>query len=163
MRSEEIYGTMGISSETSDKLHVMFWDFDTRNPVNLLQIRSNVRDVINRFKLSDVYFFDTRNGIHALCLDKVDLDEACSIYRQLPYADKDHIRIGYENNKYWILRLGADIKYKELVKGNGYRQKSNAHRHFFSMFYNMGIERDILFDDNWKVFLEGWDYEKKRQ
>jgi hypothetical protein len=159
MEMEDLCNIRGISSQCKDDRHVLFWDFDHISMRNYNKLIDDIKETQELYHLSDVYFFETLHGYHGICLDKYSLDDAYRIYCNLNFADKKHRKWGYSKWKHWVLRVSIDkdIKFLYPIRSR-YNQKlkSNAHRVFFNLAYNMDIKHDLFFDQTESVFLEWW-------
>ena len=154
---------MGISSKCLDGNHILMMDFDiprggTRAKLSV-QILSQICAVVDFYKLPDFYMFKTKHGFHVVCFAKLPLRFILSLYGGFnPLADGAHIRIGGDTCKRFILRVGDEIEPEIFYTGSndGNYETSNAHREFFSNFYDMKI-RSQNPDESRIVVFELWE------
>jgi len=138
---------IGFSSVCEDGKHILLWDFDIKNIGYFYKIKDILLDIQKGFKLSTIYVIRSRNGFHAICLDKCDKREAFHIKSMTRFNDNRHNLIGSKRDS-WVLRIGEDKRIIEILKAKSTWQKSNAHREFLNKFYGL----NILDNDNYDRF-----------
>jgi len=161
----KLFMKSGVCSLCNDGQHILMFDIDI-NHLYEGKIVAKLRTLQKKFNLSNIYLFQTRNGWHAWCLDKFDLDEVYKMYLTFPFSDAAHRVIGYYYRKHYVLRTGSDIKLDQTLKQHYTveqegRTKSNAHRIFLNYMYNTHIDRDLYFDNSKNVLLEYYPQKPK--
>ena len=126
----------GIKSITKDGLHTVFIDFDLDESF-YISIVNVLMKMQSENKLSTFYLFKTRNGYHAICLDKLELELVTNILYNYEFIDESFI---YYNDLrgYYTLRFGDDKYFIKLIYSlyNVY-EKSLAHALFLKDIINL--------------------------
>jgi len=152
----------GVGNRCNDASYILFLDYDNTpldwvtEEIRLLQRRYNT-------KLGTAYLFKTRKGIHALFLEKNDIDDIIEMMR-ITSSDKQHKEIPlYYGRRIWVLR-GSPKKDEELMylgclTSLGTTQsvmRSNAHKKYLQLLYTIpesDFYRGSGFDDENELTL----------
>lgn len=127
-----------ISSETEDKYHVLFWDFDNIKTYDILKSLSKTQHYNG---LGVIFIIQSKHGFNAVCLDRFTLKEAFNILDHTKYNDYFHTHIGYSSES-WSLRTGGDKKYwRCLYPTDSYKNHvgSMAHKLFMESYFDLDI------------------------
>jgi len=135
--------TGGFDSRTEDGMYVIFLDYDEIKWEILLD---DLRNLIERFKLSHFYVFETApDSYHAICLDKFPLKYAQQIidYSCADYAFKRGAYL--DMSRCWTLRTMKDYrpkpKYIGIVESPYCEyEQSSAHAEFLRRYYGVPVE-----------------------
>ena len=99
----------GITSDTNIKYHhVLFFDFDGEH--KLFEIIDSLKNVQRRYGLSTIYVLKSSNGFNAFCLSVRPMREVINILSDTNLIDDLFVRLGYEKNNRFILRMDLDKK-----------------------------------------------------
>jgi len=142
----------GLSGLTEDNQHIFMLDADIEHNL-FTDLKAICHNIQEDCCLSNIYIIQTTNGFNILSFDKLDLSYIPAIGGKYKIFDKDFYKIGFDWG-YYDLRMDKDKRLIDIVvsRHNVY-QKSNAHREFFNMFFNVNIKKDNTFDDYKKVDL----------
>lgn len=87
----------GISSKIGWNQHIILWDLDN---CNIEQATESLRNVQEKYKLSDIYIFGDRdNGFNAICFKQVTYIELLRIIIDTEYIDVGFISYTAKRNK----------------------------------------------------------------
>lgn len=116
--------TFGINSICQDGKHIIFIDFDNKQ---LDIIKNIIKELQKDNDLSDFYIFSTFNGYHAICLDKLNIDEIIDILCEYEFIDQDYLRFAHKRNNF-TLRWGIDKEFCYKISRQSFTyKKSYAH------------------------------------
>ena len=127
---------VAISSLTEDDKHILIWDFDDIKEMDVLKSLSKTQKING---LGPIYVFKSKHGYNAICLDKIDIEEANNIKHYTRFSDYTHTRIGY-NIGSWCMRVGKDKQYYKMLDVCDTwkkRTQSNAHKRYLELEYNI--------------------------
>jgi len=160
MKNFESIFEIGYKSITEDKKHILMWDIDKISSYDYME-KSFIK-LQKVYNLSTIYIFKTRNGYHAVCLDKFDLLTIDLIKQHSQFTDKIHDKISLER-KYFVLRVDKDIKHIDTLHNNSIREQSNAHREFLNHYFHMTIKNNgnTHFDNYYNIQLERYERRKE--
>lgn len=140
----------GIQNVCKNDFYIPFFDYDI---TDYNAIRGELRYIQNRFFLSDIYIFNSKNGYNAICLDKLPFDVLTDMYNECGLCCYDFKYLGIKRG-YIVLRIGEDKILKEILKGNSTYQKSLCHALALDTFYSVKIDMDNQdFDDNTELII----------
>lgn len=111
---------VGIYSLLRDMNHILMWDFDD---INLKEVTKQLSDTQRRFKLPNIYIFNTgkKNHFVAWCFKRCSLRQAAHIISSCKDIDWEFFRLGVYRNK-WTLRIsekcGRKMKLVRVLKSN---------------------------------------------
>lgn len=147
----------GFNSTTTDKKHVILWDFDNDILKDIVECLIEIQKYNN---LSDLYIISSRHGYNAICLDKYTIDKVFFIKSLTMLSDKKHDIIGFKRGG-WVLRIGDDKKIETVLLGiQRTYSKSNAHRILLEKLFNIKIYKSSAYDDYTEVLFE--KYKRKK-
>lgn len=144
-RSRKFKGekVFGFANNTLDGRYVMFLDYDTPS---LDSIKATMRELQDKFYLSDIYIFETNNGFHCICFDKITLDQYLAILN-LSYCCENFRKtpLLFGHNQ-WTLRLtekdGRKPKFiYRLTSNYNILEKSFAHISIIEKIYGLKINK----------------------
>ena len=138
-------GVKGIKSNCKDGKHVLFIDLDNINPKWLEQ---RIKEMMKRFKLSDVYVFVTKeNSFHVICLDKFTKGEIIDIQSWFDQALTYTYQIYGIKRDGWVLRTSEKHnryipKYFMTIRGSCliYHKQSSAHAEWLREYYKVPVK-----------------------
>ena len=149
----------GFNSITTDKRHVILWDFDTDCLKDIVECLIEIQKY---FTLSNIFILSSRNGFNAICLDKYTKDKVFNIKSLTILSDKKHDVIGYKRNG-WVLRIGDDKEIETVLLGiQQYYPKSNAHRKLLENLFDVEICKTYAFDNSTKILFEKYKRKDKK-
>lgn len=141
----------GFNSITTDKRHIILWDFDN---ITAKDASESLIEIQKLFNLSDIFIILSRNGYNAVCLDKYTKDKVFLIKSLTTLDDKQHGISGYKHNG-WTLRIGDDKKLDTVLLGTQRSYpKSNAHRKLLEILFNITLLKTSAFDNFETVLFE---------
>ena len=139
-KGKEVFG---IANNTIDGNYVMFLDYDN---TSLDSIKATVKELQYLFSLSDIYIFQTNNGYHCICFDKISLDKYLAILNS-SYCCEDFRKtpLLFGHNQ-WTLRLtekdGQKPKFiYRLTSKHNILEKSFAHISIIEKLYSLNINK----------------------
>ena len=148
----------GFNSITTDKRHIILWDFDTDSLKDIVECLIEIQKY---FMLSNIFIISSRHGYNAICLDKYTKDKVFNIKSLTMLSDKKHDVIGYKRNG-WVLRIGDDKKIETvLLSIQQYYPKSNAHRKLLENLFDIEICETYAFDNSTKILFEKYKRKEK--
>lgn len=147
----------GFNSKTTDKRHVILWDFDNDCFRDIVECLIGIQKYFN---LSEIYIISSRNGYNAICLDKYTINKVFFIKSLTILSDKTHDVIGFKRGG-WVLRIGNDKKIETILLGvqKSY-PKSDAHRKLLEKLFDINICKTYAYDNNAKILFE--KYKRKK-
>ena len=139
--------TLGLNSNTEDNKHIIMLDFDIDD---ISTVKDEIKNAIEKFKLSSFYIIKSTHGFNAFCLDKVNLNCLFLILNDFENIDKDFIFMTGKRG-YATIRIGKDKKYIMKIESN-YNDtiKSKPHKNALKYYYDITINDTINFD-NYKI------------
>ena len=136
----------------TDFVSILMWDFDGN--IRLKDIIKSLSEIQRKYVLSEIYIIKTRNGYHAVCLDKFKFIDALNIISNTRFIDKTFIKISRKRN-HFVHRIGDDRKLVWIIYPRAVyyscicrREKSNAHRILLEKMFHIEIRKDKFFDKN---------------
>jgi hypothetical protein len=153
----------GVGNRCKDGSYILFLDYDD-TPIDW--VTEEIRLIQKRYMMivGTAYLFKTRKGIHAVFLEKNDLEDVIEIMK-ITSADKQHREIPlYHGRRIWVLR--GSPKRDETLEYLGCITKSDdgatlgnrslAHKNYLKTMFSIP-ERDFArgnpFDDDDTVTL----------
>ena len=139
----------GYTNRCQDGKYVIFLDYDRIDPEWLVE---EIKALQDEFELSDFYVFESsKNSYHAVCIDKMPLNEFVHIARNTS-IDRDFIDVPMMYGKrVWTLRVTNknDVPVRFMGKiPSAYitRYQSSAHAQKLNDFFDLDI--DVAMPDN---------------
>lgn len=99
----KIEDVVGMNSMLGDKTHILMWDFDYTERLNVLRA---LRFEQWKHALPVIYVLKTaeEKGFHAYCFRRTTFKRACTILSATEYIDMNYFRMGAFRG-YWTLRV----------------------------------------------------------
>ncbi len=143
----------GYTNIASKGFYLPFFDYDN---IDINDILKELKRIQNKFMLSNIYIYESKNGFNALSLDKLPFNVLKELYKNCEYLCEDYVRLGLDRS-FLTLRLGGDKKlFTVLVTRNRYYIKSLAHALVLIEFLNTNVEIDKDFDSNTVIRLKAY-------
>lgn len=150
---------LGFNSICEDGKHILLLDYDL-NKDRLQDIECELMTVSKRYKLSDMYIFESTNGFNVVCLSKRNIKIVEQIRNDCNFSDKKHNEIGLKRNG-WVLRIGYDKKLCSHIEIEQEGDElSNAHRILLNALYGLTINKSRYFDNLTDVLFEKYVQKK---
>ena len=140
----------GYTNRTEDGLYIITLDYDNLDQDDVI---NDIRRLQYEFALSDFYVFNSGNGFHAVCLDKVTLLELRNIMENSS-IDPNYMRVPFISGKrLWVLRLtnkdDKEVFYSGTIKSSyGKNRQSQAHAILLNNLFDLGIK--LIYSDGEK-------------
>lgn len=133
----------GYTNRCIDGKYIICLDYDR---IKLNWVIHELQFLQETFKLSDFHIFSgSEDCYHAVCLDKVSLEELVTIMRNTS-IDFNYIRVPlYWGQKVWALRLSdkenKSIKYLKCLISEyiSFREQSNAHKLLLELHFKIKV------------------------
>lgn len=131
---------VAVDNVTMDEHYLLFLDYDTLSRFDIYNIKELLKEVQELFKLSNMYIFETVNGFHVVCFDKLDpyeflmimnMAKPCEKFRKTPLVfgtNRWTLRISEKEGKKPKLLYTLTSRYHRYVK-------SGAHIKLFNKLY----------------------------
>ena len=142
----------GIRSTCEDNNHIFMSDIDEN--IKLSNIIDIVNEIQNKYFLHEIYIMRSTKGYNLFSLDKLPLKMIYKINKDYPSIDQQFNEIAYNTRQFYVLRIGADKEIITTLKGSTppiYTQ-SNAHRVFFNGVFDLHIEYEPMYYDEYEKF-----------
>lgn len=139
-KGDEVYG---FANNTADGKYVIFLDYDHKD---LNSIKFLMRDIQDSFTLSNIYIFETANGYHCICFDKVNIDQYLAILNISHCCEKFRKTPLLFGHNQWTLRLSEKDGEKpkfiyRLTSKHSILEKSSAHISIVDNLYDLQINK----------------------
>lgn len=144
----------GYTNRCIDGKYIITLDYDG---LELEWIIQELKALQEMFELGIFYIFQSNKGYHAVCFDKVNLNEYLKIVHNTS-VDSDYINVPLRyGQKLWTLRITPknekEIKYVDCLFSKYHKnEKSLAHKNLLRHYFN-NIFSDVGFDNNTKLIM----------
>lgn len=149
----------GMGNRCHDGMYLLFLDYDD---VPIEWIYDELKLLQHKFCLGTAYLFKTKNGVHALFLERLTLGTVLNAM-DMTSIDKNYRKVPLlYARKVWVLRQSRKrdetIRYLGCLKPQqeSERECSNAHLTYLKNQYNIPkehIRSDLHLDDSQSILL----------
>jgi len=149
----------GYTNKAMNGLFLPFFDYDNIKADNMIKELIFLKD---KYQLSQIYIFSSKNGFNALSLDKLPYRILCNLYEDCKLVCNDYLQLGLKRS-FLTLRIGHDKELFHIIESsNTYYKKSLAHAILLNVFFNVfvDIHNDKLFDNSMYIRLKAYRSEK---
>ncbi|MCJ7637217.1 MAG: hypothetical protein MUO21_06975 [Nitrososphaeraceae archaeon] len=149
----------GYTNKAMNNSYLPFFDYDSVEIEDIMKELTFLRD---KYQLSQIYIFESKNGFNALSLDKLPYRILVNLYNDCNFVCEDYLQLGLKRS-FLTLRIGNDKKLFHIIKSsNTYYKKSLAHAILMNVFFNVFIEtyNDKSFDNSMYIRLKVYRSEK---
>jgi len=122
----------GIGNRTADGQYLLFIDYDT---TPLEWVEEEIKYMQTKDCLGDVFLFKTKRGIHAICLQKMPLDEVIDLL-SMTSCDKNYLNVPlFYGRRVWVLRQSnkqdEEVSYIKMLPADvNFGVRSKAHYNY---------------------------------
>lgn len=134
----------GICSNTEDKKHVIFLDFDNKK---YPEVYSCCHSMQVLYDLSTFYILETENGYNAFCLSKKTIDELKDMYIHFTNIDHLFIELSLKKRGFFVLRMTKDKRLISHIENHTDEKLSYAHYLFFKIIMDYPLFTIDTFDN----------------
>lgn len=149
----------GYTNKAINNSYLPFFDYDNVKIENVIKELTFLRD---KYQLSQIYIFESKNGFNALSLDKLPYRILVNLYNDCKFVCEDYLQLGLKRS-FLTLRIGHDKKLFHIIESsNVYHKKSLAHAILLNVFFNVFIDtyNDKSFDNSMYIRLKVYRSEK---
>jgi len=137
--------------------YLPFFDYDLNH---YDKIEKDLLFLQKKYKLSDIFIFDSIHGYNAFSLDKLPYNIFKDLCNDSKYICEDYRTLGLKRGVL-TLRVGTDKILKYILFKTGNWKKSLAHYIALQLFYDVNILYDNEeFDNNYVLKMKAYRSEK---
>lgn len=149
----------GYTNKAMNNSYLPFFDYDGIPSGELIKELIFLR---NKYQLSQIYIFESKNGFNALSLDKLPYRILVNLYNDCKLVCEYYLQLGLKRS-FLTLRIGHDKELFHIIESsNTYYKKSLAHAILLNVFFGLAIDtfNDKSFDNSMYIRLKVYRSEK---